>query len=131
MSKFCPCGSMRAYTDCCGPYLAGQKSAPTPEALMRSRYTAFKRGNRDYIAKTQLDTIEMASGKNASIHWLKLEVLHTALAPDGKAGVVEYKAHYQYRGEKHVLHEISQFRLEGACWLYVAGEVMHQCCPGH
>lgn len=123
---------MQAYVDCCGPYLAGKKTAPTPEALMRSRYTSFKRGKMDYIAATQVDTAEIAAnGKSASIHWLKLEIVHTALAPDGKAGVVEFKAHYQYRGEKHVLHEMSQFRLEGSCWRYVDGEVMHQCCPGH
>jgi uncharacterized protein YchJ len=27
---------------CCGPYIAGAELPPTAEALMRSRYTAYK-----------------------------------------------------------------------------------------
>ena len=36
----CPCSSNRAYDDCCAPIIAGSP-APTAEALVRSRYTAF------------------------------------------------------------------------------------------
>ncbi|MFN7145721.1 MAG: SEC-C metal-binding domain-containing protein, partial [Myxococcota bacterium] len=34
----CPCGSGRKAKGCCLPILEGA-AAPTPEALMRSRYT--------------------------------------------------------------------------------------------
>ncbi len=37
----CPCGSNKPYTDCCARYVEGNKHAPTAEALMRSRYTAY------------------------------------------------------------------------------------------
>lgn len=37
---YCPCGSQSRYADCCQRYHAGE-NAPTPEALMRSRFTAF------------------------------------------------------------------------------------------
>ncbi len=47
----CPCGSGRAFADCCGPLIAGA-AAPTAEALMRSRYTAHVRGAVDYIVDT-------------------------------------------------------------------------------
>jgi SEC-C motif-containing protein len=41
----CPCGSdNKKYTDCCGRYLDGGEAAPTAEALMRSRYTAYALG---------------------------------------------------------------------------------------
>ena len=42
----CPCGRAAGYAECCGAlhaaFTAGQGlAAPTPEALMRSRYAAF------------------------------------------------------------------------------------------
>ena len=37
----CPCGSGLDYGLCCGQYISGAKDAPTAEALMRSRYTAY------------------------------------------------------------------------------------------
>ena len=45
----CPCGSERAYAECCGPIISGSKKAPTPEALMRSRYTAYVKGEIDFL----------------------------------------------------------------------------------
>ena len=41
----CPCGSGRAFDECCGPFLSGAAAAPTPEALMRSRYAAYALGD--------------------------------------------------------------------------------------
>ncbi|MCS5574781.1 MAG: SEC-C metal-binding domain-containing protein, partial [Pseudomonadales bacterium] len=37
----CPCESGQIYDKCCGLFLAGMGFAPTAEALMRSRYTAY------------------------------------------------------------------------------------------
>ena len=45
----CPCCSQREFESCCAPFLNGEASAPTAETLMRSRYTAYVRGNIDYI----------------------------------------------------------------------------------
>ncbi len=47
----CPCGSGKSLDTCCGPLLAGAP-APTAEALMRSRYTAYALGNIAYVAAT-------------------------------------------------------------------------------
>ncbi|BBD09151.1 SEC-C motif domain-containing protein [Desulfovibrio ferrophilus] len=46
--KDCPCGSGKEYTACCEPIINGTP-APTAEALMRSRYSAYVVGNIDYI----------------------------------------------------------------------------------
>ncbi|EEG87692.1 hypothetical protein PROPEN_00103 [Proteus penneri ATCC 35198] len=51
MSSLCPCNSQLFYSDCCEPYHLGQKNAPTAEALMRSRYSAFVKHNDDYLIK--------------------------------------------------------------------------------
>lgn len=48
----CPCGSGRDYDVCCGPLLAREAKAETAEALMRSRYTAFTKGDVDYLEET-------------------------------------------------------------------------------
>ena len=50
--KDCPCGSGRAYTECCEPYITGTAKPPTAEALMRSRYSAYVEHAVDYIINT-------------------------------------------------------------------------------
>ncbi|CAK9885145.1 MAG: hypothetical protein XXXJIFNMEKO3_01537 [Candidatus Erwinia impunctatus] len=52
MSLPCPCCSGKAYQSCCAPYLDQQALAPTPEKLMRSRYTAYVRHNVEYLVNT-------------------------------------------------------------------------------
>lgn len=47
----CPCHSGRFYAECCQPYHQG-KAAPTPEALMRARYSAFALHDADFIMRT-------------------------------------------------------------------------------
>ncbi|MGA4815597.1 YchJ family metal-binding protein [Pseudomonas aeruginosa] len=44
----CPCGSGDPLDDCCGRYHQGHP-APTAEALMRSRYSAYALGLVDYL----------------------------------------------------------------------------------
>src|SRR5690606_23454448 len=43
----CPCTSGDLFDACCGPILAGERRAPTAERLMRSRFTAFARGDAE------------------------------------------------------------------------------------
>ena len=51
MNKQCPCSSQKEMADCCLPYIRTY-SAPTAEALMRSRYTAFTLHEADYLFQT-------------------------------------------------------------------------------
>ena len=48
----CPCGSGEAYDACCGRFHRGAAEATTAEALMRSRYAAFARGEAGYLVRT-------------------------------------------------------------------------------
>ena len=56
MTMICPCRKSAAtqlsYAECCQPYVEGKAKAPTAEALMRARYTAFAVGNIDYLFET-------------------------------------------------------------------------------
>jgi SEC-C motif-containing protein len=47
----CPCRSGKKYKRCCRPFHEGD-AAPTPEALMRSRYAAYALGLVDYVLAT-------------------------------------------------------------------------------
>ena len=51
-SANCPCGSNTKLVECCLPLIQGKKLAPTAESLLRARYTAFTRGDVDYILQT-------------------------------------------------------------------------------
>ena len=47
----CPCHSGRKYKRCCRLVHEGQPAA-SPEALMRSRYSAYVHGEVDYLLNT-------------------------------------------------------------------------------
>lgn len=47
----CKCGSGKEYRACCQPYHRA-KEAETPEALLRSRYSAYANHLADYIVRT-------------------------------------------------------------------------------
>lgn len=71
----CPCGGPE-YATCCAPWLQGQ-AAPTPEALMRSRYTAYTQKNEAYLLATWHPSTRPAPGfidPEEKLQWLGLEV---------------------------------------------------------
>ena len=77
----CPCVSGNSYDECCGPYIAGNAAAPTAEALMRSRFTAFASGRLDYIERTcaseMRETFDRGGAERGAemVKWLSLQVL--------------------------------------------------------
>jgi SEC-C motif domain protein len=124
----CPCGRTGgfgqplAYGRCCGPYLAG-RLAPDPEALMRSRYTAYVRGDADHLRRTwDPRTVPGDLDVDPRPRWTGLEVLGSSVA--GTTGVVEFRAHHVLPdGTPGVLHERSRFtRGRDGAWRYVDGE---------
>jgi len=75
--ELCPCGSNKTYPNCCGRYVDGNEPAPTAEALMRSRYTAYTLLREEYLRatwhhSTRPDSLELAT--EPSSKWLGLEV---------------------------------------------------------
>ena len=112
----CPCGTGRGYDDCCGRYHRGESAAPTAEALMRSRYSAFVRQDADYLLRTwHPSTRPPAIGRWNT--WTGLEVVTTA---NGglldKEGLVEFVATHE-GGE---LRELSRFvRDDENRWTYL------------
>ncbi|MBP7566630.1 MAG: YchJ family protein [Burkholderiaceae bacterium] len=121
----CPCGSGATYTACCGPWHEGLESdpprhAPTPEALMRSRYSAYVLGLPDYLMATWHGSTAPGDLDLSPTKWLGLEVRDAAEA--GDAGVVEFVARWRdSSGRAGRLHEISRFVREADRWFYVDG----------
>lgn len=123
----CPCGSQRPFETCCGPYLSGQASAPTPEALMRSRYAAFATGNIDHLERTLLPETRDDFDRNQITEWSKssewtgLEVRGTSGGAGADEGHVEFVAHFRLSGKDHVHHETSRFVRRDGVWYYADG----------
>jgi SEC-C motif-containing protein len=122
-AEVCPCGSGAAFAACCKPFLDGQAIAPTAEALMRSRYSAYVLGQADYLRQTwHSDYRPAALDLDARQNWLGLKVLRTEQGNEGdNEGVVEFVARFKISGRGHRLHEISRFEKVDGRWLYLDG----------
>jgi SEC-C motif-containing protein len=119
----CPCGSGSALATCCGIYLNGA-AAPTPEALMRSRYTAYALRNGDYVSATWHPSSRPArlDLKTEATRWLGLTLVEAPPPnPDG-TGEVEFSADFIADGCRQTLHETSRFLREDGRWYYLDGE---------
>ena len=92
---------------------------------MRSRYSAFALGLKDYLlaswapetrpaAPLQLDT---------DVKWLGLKIIEVSVAADGEQGIVEFVARSRQRGKGQRLHERSRFRRTEGGWLYIDGNI--------
>ena len=83
-TELCPCGSKKLFSQCCQPLLNGEKTAETPEQLMRSRFTAFSRADAwGYVLKTwhpdnrpAVSEAELAEESRLA-KWEKLEIRET------------------------------------------------------
>ncbi len=122
---FCVCGSKRTYKNCCEPYLTHQKIPDTPEALMRSRYTAYTKADIEYIEKTMQGRAAIGFNASDSLAWARRVIwidLHVLKANhDGDTGQVEFIARFIDDGRVHKMHEVSDFLYERDQWFYVDG----------
>ncbi|QHE84098.1 YchJ family protein [Hydrogenophaga sp. BPS33] len=121
----CPCGRGPSLDGCCGRYLGTGVPAPDAESLMRSRYTAFVRGDVAHLLATwhpgtRPETLDLEPG----VKWLGLEVKrHTPM--DHTHAEVEFVARSRVQGKGQRLHECSRFVREDGCWFYVDGDILH------
>ncbi|WP_395576191.1 YchJ family protein [Streptomyces sp. BK79] len=116
----CPCGLPEPYEKCCGRFHAGAAAAPTAEALMRSRYSAFVRLDAGYLLRTwHPGTRPRRLDLDPGTRWTGLEILDTtAGSAFHSTGTVTFRA--SYRGGS--LHERSRFERVDGAWVYVDGE---------
>jgi len=128
--KQCPCGSKKDYQHCCELYIREQSIPQTPEALMRSRYTAYSQANIEYIKKTMQGKPLTNFNENEAKHWasqvlwLELKVIHaTQNKLDDQTGTVEFIATYLESDLLKTIHENSLFRRIDNRWFYIDGQL--------
>lgn len=125
----CPCYSGRKYKKCCGRVHWGVP-ASSPEALMRSRFSAYALGLVDHILRTthpdgphwESDPERWRAEVQAfcsSVRFDRLEVLDSG--EQGDRGMVDFRAHLSSEVGRTVLAERSLFMREGGRWLYHSG----------
>ncbi|QBO57108.1 YchJ family protein [Chryseobacterium salivictor] len=122
----CPCCSGKSYDECCKPYHHGEKHAPTAEALMRSRFSAFAIPNGEYLmdttfpAKRKLHNKEDLQEWGEINEWTKLEIIRKP-----NSNQVEFKAFYtDDNGKPQIHHELSDFKQKNDRWYYVKGKFL-------
>lgn len=129
-SALCPCGQGE-FDQCCGRYLSGQAFPDMPEALMRSRYTAFVLKDEPYLRLTwhpdHVPSTPLFDGSDTT-KWLRLSVIQSQMTDD-MHGQVEFIAYYKIQGRAYQLHEISRFtqipltNTPHLHWVYVDGDI--------
>lgn len=124
----CPCGRLKKYTLCCGVYIQEGLAAPDPEALMRSRYTAFCLNDLNYLKKTwHPDTYPEDLADDEPSNWVGLEIIDSSY--EGDEAEVEFRAKLIFDNKLEILHEISQFDKIDGLWLYHSGEFEEEAAP--
>lgn len=125
-TKTCVCGIEEPYPSCCGRWHDGLP-APTAEALMRSRYSAYVLGLGEYLLETwhrdtRPSSLDLPMQSPAPT-WLGLSVKrHENPTPD--TAIVEFVARLRIGGGKaERMHEVSRFVHEDGRWFYVDGEL--------
>lgn len=117
----CACGSSQSYPQCCQPYHRQEAVARTPEALMRSRYSAFVLGLADYLLATwHRDTRPATLDLGDSPEWVGLQVLSSG--SEGVRGQVHFRALYRMPDGFGYLEEDSDFVQDEGRWYYLRGK---------
>lgn len=120
----CPCGSGKTLASCCQPYINGTLVAPTAEALMRSRYSAYAIHDEQYLlnswhVSTRPDHIDA----DPSVQWIRLKIIDA----DSSQNHVEFVATFRLNGKAFKLCENSRFVFEEGQWFYLESET----CQGN
>ncbi|MBU1247500.1 MAG: YchJ family protein [Proteobacteria bacterium] len=127
----CPCGSGAAFEACCGPIISGETPAPTAEALMRSRYSAFATCAIDHLhdslAPGTRDDFNFDETRKwaESSTWLGLEIATVeGGGEDDKEGIVEFTASFKQEAGASTHRERGNFKKIDGQWYYVDGKVL-------
>lgn len=118
----CPCGTA-PYAACCGPLHEQASIAPSAEALMRSRYSAYALNRVDYLlaswaAETRPDAASLTP--DPALRWLGLTVLRAEESAD-RAEVVFVARFRIGGGSAQRMQERSRFVRRDGRWYYLDG----------
>ena len=133
-SRPCACASGLRYGDCCRPFLRGERDAPDPISMMRSRFSAFALDYSAYLwrtlhpthpdrARPEEEVLRTFRRASRTLEYRSLAILDSAPAgADGRAQVL-FLARVLDRGRDLSFLERSDFLHDGAGWRYLTGTV--------
>lgn len=124
-ADLCPCGSEKPFGECCGRFLSGEVKPDTPEALMRSRYSAYTKNDARWIGETwapETRPEDLTDVAESRVKWLGLKILRTAMT-DETHGIVEFVARGRLPAGVFRMHEVSRFEKREGDWFYVDGDL--------
>ncbi len=124
----CPCGSGKEFAVCCEPILSGKTLAPTAEALMRARYSAYATHTVEFLRDSATEEVQKEFDAVASREWAEsatwtgMEVLATAQGGEtDDCGIVEFVANYTIDDTPYQHHERSIFTRVAGQWKFADG----------
>ncbi|MET1080923.1 MAG: YchJ family protein [Pseudomonas sp.] len=125
----CPCGRPDTLERCCGRYHAGAV-APDAETLMRSRYSAYARGQIDYLLATTLPAQQAGLDRaaiaawSADSTWLGLQVeTAESVASEPPHAWVSFVVHWRDGAGEHAHRERSAFVQIAGRWYFIDSTV--------
>jgi len=101
---------------------------------MKSRYTAFTKGNIEYIEKTMqgpasvgFNFVETQKWAN-NVIWLGLEIITAySHAENPNIAYVEFKAKFREKNKLQTMHELSEFHCIEGHWFYINHHQSRDC----
>lgn len=115
----CDCQSGLSYAACCQPWHQGAAAADA-QALMRSRFCAFRLQLADYLLATwHPDTRPASLGDLQTVSWRRLTVHEHQC--QGDQAQVRFEAFGLEAGKPLLLQELSQFERLAGRWYYHSG----------
>ncbi|MCE2593512.1 YchJ family protein [Motilimonas cestriensis] len=123
----CHCGNDLPYEKCCQPLHLGELAAPTCEALMRSRFSAYIEQLGEYLFNTwhpdfRADlTPELLAQSGKETDWRSLQIFASQGGPNDNQGTVEFRAWFIADNTLQYHHEVSNFTRVAGAWVYTDG----------
>jgi len=114
--SLCPCQSGLAYAACCQPLHQGAPAA-SAEALMRSRFSAFKLQLSNYLLASWHSETRPSTLSLDDTEWGRLAIHHS-----DNPHQVHFSAYFKENGQWFVQSEVSSFRHENGHWFYHSGD---------
>ncbi len=118
----CYCGSELLFEQCCKLLITKQTQAATPEALMRSRYSAYVIGDVKYLLDTTHPSVRKYHNKNDILAWATQNKWNRLEIVQSQGNYVSFKAYYTDAfGQEHTHVENSYFEKFASKWYFVEG----------
>jgi SEC-C motif-containing protein len=129
-NEICPCGSGKNYNECCEPIIKKDTFADSPEALMRSRYSAYAKEEifwlRDSLEEKQRKDFDEKGAHQWSkqSEWMGLSIIRSEIDEENNSGLVEFIAKYKQGGIAREHREVSEFVRQNGKWLLTEGHMV-------